>query len=64
MTLATDIESHQMKLLAMAWLDKHYEELPLCGCEPEMPPSWVEDLAAELSAALEDRAREWLEEKS
>ena len=59
MSLATAIEIHQLKLLAMAWLDKHYDELP-CA---DVPPSWVADLTAELEAAIEDRAREWLEKK-
>jgi len=62
MSLATAIEIHQLKLLAMAWLDKHYDDLPICGCA-DVPQSWIDDLTAELEAAIEDRAREWLEKK-
>ena len=62
MTLATDIEQHQLKLLAMAWLDKHYDDLPICGCA-DVPQSWIDDLTAELEAAIEDRGQEWLEKK-
>lgn len=32
-------------------------------CRCPIPDDWIEDLALEFEAALEDRAREWLEKK-
>ncbi len=58
MTLGLLREQHELRLLAMTWLDKHWEELP-----EDLPEGWVEELTAELEAAVEDRAREWLEKK-
>ncbi len=52
-------EHRDLGLLAINFLEKHWDELP---CE-DLPLNWVADLTAELEAALEDRAREWLEKK-
>ncbi|KKK76737.1 hypothetical protein LCGC14_2860620 [marine sediment metagenome] len=45
----------ERELLAMEYLDKHWDELP---CE-ELPLKWIAELAQEFDAALEDRWQEW-----
>ena len=59
--LALDLlrEHRELGLLAMAYLEKHWDDLP---CE-DLPLSWVADLAAEFEGAIEDRGREWLATK-
>ena len=52
-------EHRELGLLAMDYLEKHWDELP---CE-DLPLGWVAGLAAEFEAALEDRGREWLAAK-
>lgn len=51
----------RLEMLAHDWLNVHFDDLPLEG---DLPLSWVDELAEEFEAALEDRAREFVEKKS
>ena len=48
-------EHRELGLLAMAYLENHWDDLP---CE-DLPLSWIAELAEEFDAALEDRWNEW-----
>jgi len=59
LTLELLREHREFGLLAMAYLEKHWDELP---CD-ELPLKWITELAQEFDAAIEDRGREWLATK-
>ena len=46
----------ELGLIAMGWLDRHWDELP---CD-DFPVTWLLELTDVMEARCEDGAREWL----
>ena len=64
MTVETRIPTDRHPLIgiiALGYVYEHWDDLALEG--EVMPLGLVDDLAAEIEAAMEDRAQEWLEKK-